>query len=161
MMEKVFISRDDTATFICPECGKTKTADVARYKNMDKVIRVKIKCPCGYSYSVVLEKRRHYRKETNFPGVFTLTKSGKFVDKGRMTVLDLSQSGIKIKLNVMPGVEVGDTLQVEFNLDDKTRTLVRKDTVVRGIFGMKMGLEFVSVNAADPNDKAIGFYLMR
>jgi len=160
-MEKVFISRDNTATFICPECGKTKTANVEKYKQIDKVVKVKIKCPCGYAYTVVLEKRRHYRKETNFSGVYTHIASGKEAGRGRITIVDISQSGLKLKLCVAPKMEAGDKLIVEFHLDDKAKTLIKKEGIVRSLFGMKIGLEFCAVDLSNPYDKAIGFYLMR
>ena len=68
---KVYISKNNTATFVCPNCENTTTADVTRYAKMDKTVRVNIKCRCGQNFNAVLEKRRRYRKNTRLPGTYT------------------------------------------------------------------------------------------
>jgi len=159
MAEKVFVTENNMAVFECPQCNKAKRADVSRYKDIRQIIRLKVKCPCGHSYKVVLERRRHYRKDVNFPGTYTRVLSDYTEDKGGITVKDLSVSGVKIKLNVAKDFKVGDILSVEFRLNDKQRSSIKKEAVIRKISNPYLGLEFNSVDSSDPSDKAIGFYM--
>ncbi len=160
MIDRVFVTDDKMATFVCPECGNTRTADVSDYKQLDKAIRLRIQCSCGNSYSAILERRDKYRKEAKLPGKYTLNLSAKEVDEGTMTVVNISRAGLRIKFKEMPNLEVGTKFLVEFRLDDKQETLIKKDVVVKYISAHSVGTEFCSISSSDPKDKAIGFYLL-
>jgi len=159
MAEKVFVTGNNMALFECPQCNKGKSVDVSKYKDLRQVVRIKVKCPCGHSYKVVLERRKHFRKDINFPGTYTHVLPDYNEDKGGMTVKDLSRSGIKIKLSVEKDFKIGDILSVEFRLNDKQRSLIKKDAVIRKISNPYFGLEFNALDSSDPSDKAIGFYM--
>jgi len=156
MTEKVYITRKQMATFICPQCQKSKTVDVSKYANLDKIVKVKVTCPCGYRYTSILEKRKKYRKETNLAGSFVHLVDGRQAGGGLMTVKDLSTSGLKIQVNTEHRCTVGDVVLVEFYLDDNHHTLIRKKVIVRNIVGSYIGTEFAPTEAID---KALGFYL--
>ncbi len=158
MTEKVFVTGNNMAVFECPQCNKAKRVDVSRYKDIRQVVRIKVKCSCGHSYRVVLERRKHFRKGVNFSGTYTKVLPDYREDKGGMTVKDLSRAGVKIKLNVKKDFKIGDILSVEFSLDDKQRSLIKKEAVVKIISNSYLGLEFNSIDSSDPSDKAIGFY---
>ena len=140
MSQKAFIAKDNTATFVCPECQKSKTADVSKYKHIETAVRVKFKCPCGHSYSVLLERRKHIRKHLNLSGIFINKKNS---ERGNMTVTDLSRSGLRLKLNFSQDLKPGDKLDLEFTLDDKLRSLVKKEVVVRSVNDLSVGVEFI------------------
>ena len=77
-----------------------------------------------------------------------------------MTVVDISRGGLQLQLNQAPRFKIGDTIYVEFSLDDQLRTLIEKDVVVRKIDGNKIGTEFLTaLHNSNPADKALGFYL--
>ena len=156
MTEKVYITSKKMATFICPLCQKSKTVDVSKYASLDKIVKVKVTCPCGYGYTSILEKRKKYRKETNLPGSFVHLVDGRRVGGGLMIVKDLSTSGLKIHTNAQHNCAVGDVVLVEFSLDDTHRTLIKKKVIVRNIVGQNLGTEFAPTEAID---KALGFYL--
>jgi hypothetical protein len=156
MSEKVYITSKQMATFICPKCKKSKTVNVSKYASLDKIVKVKVTCPCGYGYTSILEKRKKYRKATNLPGSFVLLMDGKQVSGGLMTVRDLSKSGLKIQINTQHKCQVGDVILVEFYLDDTQRTLIKKKVIARNIVGPNIGTEFAPTEAVD---KALGFYL--
>ncbi len=159
MPQKVFITDDKMATFICPECSETKAADVSKYKQINKEVRLKIKCACGFSYSVLLERRQQFRKTTAFPGKYTSLPSSGSIQQGDLTVKDISRTGLKLELKMMPGFIVGDRLSVEFRLDDKQKTMIKKEVVVKKISNRFVGSEFCSLDPSNPSDKALGFYL--
>ena len=159
MTQKIFLADNSTATLLCPECNQSKTADLSKYKDLNKSVRLNIKCPCGNSYSVVLERRRHYRKEVGLPGTYTFSPPERARQKGAVTVKDLSRSGLKLVFKTMPELELGSILDVEFRLDDKRKSLIRKKVVVRRLGGPSVGVEFESFDQSDPSDNALGFYL--
>jgi hypothetical protein len=156
MTEKVYVTSKQMATFICPLCQKSKTVNVSKYASLDKMVKVKVTCPCGYGYTSILEKRKKYRKATNLPGSFVHLVEGRPTRGGLMKVKDLSTSGLKIHVNTEHHCAVGDIIQVEFSLDDSHRTLIRKKVIVRNIVGQTIGTEFAPT---EPIDKALGFYL--
>lgn len=151
-MKKVYINEKNIATIVCPKCEKTKSVDVTEYKDIDKAIRVKFKCACGYSDTILLERRKFYRKETKLHGVYTCEE-----ERGLMTVTNISRSGLKIRLNVKRDLKVGDKLFVEFHLDDKERSLIKKKGVIKYTKGPYIGIEFTSIEQFDK----IGAYLIK
>ena len=156
MVETVFVTSKQMATFICPKCQKSKTVNVSKYATLDKIVNVKVTCPCGYGYTSILEKRKEYRKAANLPGAFIHLIDGLQAGSGLMKVRDLSTSGLKIHINTQHHCTVGDVIQVEFSLDDSHRTLIKKKVIVRNIVGQNIGTEFAPTEVLD---KALGFYL--
>ena len=153
----IYISNKNTATFRCPECGKTRTADVSQYTATDKKITVTCKCACGHRFRCRLEKRRQYRKGADLPGRFTLIGENGPEDSGLVKVVDISSSGLKLKMNVPRAFPVGTRLLVEFHLDDRKRTPMEKRVIVRNVSGLYVGVSFLPSEMDDP---ALGFYLM-
>lgn len=157
MIEKVFITSNNTATFVCPQCGNVTTANVAKFAATDKRITVKARCSCGHNFTVSLEKRRQYRKSTDLPGNYYHLRGNGDEDKGIMRVVDISSTGLKLKLNVARPFDIGDRLRVEFHLDDKRRTFLEKKVIVRNVKQNLVGTAFAPGEAEDPS---LGFYLM-
>ena len=76
-----------------------------------------------------------------------------------MIVTDVSRTGLKIKINTKRDFFIGDKLIVEFHLDDKNRSLIKKECIIKKAFGREFGIEFIYVHPSDPNERAIGFYM--
>jgi len=157
MISKIYISDSGHATFTCPQCETTKTVDVSQYAKMDQTVKVKSRCACGNTWTSVLEKRKQYRKGVSLLGTFTHTVDGNPLNKGTMTIIDLSAGGLKLKLDRPIDLREGHRLYVEFHLDDNRRTLIKKNLLVRNVDGIYIGAAFSST---DPHDPALGFYLM-
>ena len=156
MTEKVYISSQQMATFVCPKCSRSKTVNVSKYAHLDKMIKINVKCPCGHAYTSILEKRKQYRKETHLSGTYVHFQDGRPVNRGLMTVKDISATGMKLQLNVQLVCDLGDPLDVEFRLDNRNRTLIKKRVIVRNLSDPYIGVEFGPTEALD---KALGFYL--
>ena len=60
----------------------------------------------------------------------------------------------------MPNLKVGTKFAVEFRLDDKKETLIKKDVIVKNMSDLFIGAKFCSLGPHASNDKAIGFYLL-
>lgn len=162
MVEKVFLTKNNTATVICPNCNLSKTADVSTYKDINKQARINVKCKCGHSFSVMLDRRESYRKDIELPGNYIYMSSEGTTEKGTLFVKDISRTGLKFKLKVDPKFSVGENISIKFQLDNKQKTLIKKEVVIKKIFKSKIiGSEFCSISPSDPNDKAIGFYLFQ
>ncbi len=156
---KVFITSEGKATFVCPECERSRTVAVACHAKLANAARVRVKCPCGHCYPVSLERRRYFRKAVNLNGSFCRTVNGRQVERGAMAVRDLSRTGLRMRLTHYPPLQVGDTLVVEFHLDDRQHSLIRKEGIVRRIDGRELGTEFIGPEIVDASSRAIGFYL--
>lgn len=154
MNEKIFANQEDkSATIICPQCGKIKQTDVARFLEVQSSVRLKCRCSCGFSHVAELERRKYIRKKSNFPGRFRRAENGR---QGVMTVCDVSRSGLKLRVNGSEQFRIGDELSVEFRLDDSLRSLIKKDVIIRKIDASFLGVEFSSMEHYDQ----LGAYLM-
>ena len=157
MLQKVFITSSNTATFVCPQCGNVTTTDVSKYAFGKQKVTVKCRCNCGHQFDVSLEKRRQYRKSTDLPGTYFYRDPNGELDKGGMRVVDVSSTGLKLKLNVARNFTVGELMRVEFYLDDNRKTFMNKKVIVRNVQKDLVGTSFAPMEGDDPN---LGFYLM-
>ena len=158
MAEIIYINDDNTATFVCPKCQKTGIKDLTEYLQRKKSNRLKARCGCGHSYEVFLEKRKKFRKQTDLLGSYTYIPGNSNIPDhtGSMNVKNISFSGIRIKLKMMPRFKVGDILSVEFRLDDTNRSQIKKKVLVKNLKGLNVGLAFTS---PQNHDNVLGFYL--
>jgi len=158
MVQKVYISSSNTATFQCPACGTVKTADVSQYANATQTISVNCSCPCGHTFRCRLEKRKQYRQGADLPGKFIVMGEHGPEDTGLIKIVDLSATGMKLQMTVPREFPLGAELMVEFRLDDRERTQMKKRVTVRNVSGLFVGCAFHPNELDDP---ALGFYLMR
>lgn len=158
MVKKTYVTDDHKATFVCDVCQHAKIADVSRYKDIGKALTVKCKCKCGHRFEVTLEKRSMIRKPVNLAGTYTHISSLGDKIEGPMTVRNLSRKGLQMELSSDHGFQVGDTLDVDFRLDDNSRSPVLKVIIVRNVRGHRLGAEFTEAGAFD---KMLGLYLMK
>jgi transposase-like protein len=154
---KAFIDSEGKAVIKCPECHEVRIVDVKGYSKLEHFVRFKVKCPCGHTFKVILERREYFRKPVNLKGVCLLRNGAVRAD---IKIHDLSRKGLRIELMKEASLKVGDKVKVEFRLDDENKTLIRKDAVVRTIMGRFFGMEFFSLDPHNVYDKALGFYLM-
>lgn len=151
---KIFLNDDGGASFVCPQCGRSSKRDVSKYLNIDSPLKLKCRCKCGHSYGVQLERRKYVRKKTKLSGKFLTKDNSK---KGLMKIVDMSQSGLKMFLNVEPDFFAGDELVLEFKLDNRERDLVTREVIVRSIKGKEVGVEFMNDEHYDRLGKYIAF----
>ena len=155
-LPRTFITKKDKATFTCPSCGKAEIKDVARFKDVDKpYIIVKCKCPCGHTYRMRLERRQEIRKNVGFVGTFTAGEKG-MDTQGRMTIMDISRSGLRFKTHLPYQFEKDEKVFLEFTLENEEQSLIKREVVVRGQHGTSVGASFVSRNHYDK----LGAYLL-
>ena len=71
---KVHVGDNNTATLICPACGAVKHFAADRYRHSRHTISVR--CRCQQVFSLLLDFRRHYRKQTSLPGTYEILSEG-------------------------------------------------------------------------------------
>ncbi|MFC1830360.1 hypothetical protein ACFL0O_12220, partial [Thermodesulfobacteriota bacterium] len=178
------VNSENVAVIKCPECSKSTPVDMSKYMELKQVIRFNAKCECGNAYIVIICKRDKIRKKTNLSGSYTNLSPGKERQKGQLTVLDVSNTGLKTKISQLKiklkdhdmttskdvkvtfghktqksdrDLNVGDILEVEFHLDNAKRSLVTKEVIIRWINMPYMGVEFTDKSIWD---SSLGFYMM-
>ena len=143
-LPRTFMTEKNTAAFTCPKCNKVRIMDVSQFKDINKAsIKVKCKCTCGHKYSVILERRKEIRKEVNFPGTYYAYERGMEV-KGRITIRDLSRSGLRFKMDLPRQFKVGETIMLEFTLNDRDQSVIKRQVIVRSQFDKFVGVSFQS-----------------
>ncbi len=155
-IQKSFVTTDNQATLCCPKCGLTKIIAAGKYQKKKHVI--KVRCNCKYAFATLLDFRRHYRKEVEFEGTYTMIEPAGGI--GRLSVLNISRSGVGFAIGFTvagkTAFKVGQRARIEFDLDDKNQTPINKVVVIRTISEKYVGCEFVDHQELD---KSLGFYL--
>ncbi len=164
MEKSIFVNVDNTATFICPECHKSKTVDVSDFIGSRGTVKLRYRFKCrvcvdergGYKNSgiAILERRRYYRKEVSLAGKVVL-------EKGivKVSITDLSRTGVRFNPLQQAEFPEGGTVVLKFRLDNKSGTMITKKVRILSVDKRGVGAEFLSVDESDLSDKAIGFYL--
>ena len=151
--QKAFVREDGTTVLKCPHCRHARTVSVQKIKDKKKVIKVKFSCQ--KSYSVSLELRKMYRKNTNLNGRYVNLSIED--DTGVMIVKDVSMGGIGFDAVGNNRIQANHELEVTFTLDDTHSSVIKKQVVVKIVRGSFVGCEFLH---AHEYDKALGFYLL-
>ncbi len=161
MTQKIFMTKNMEAVFNCPECGNEKKMDVAKFTHVDKEIKLKVTCKCSHVFPIILERRKHVRREVNLSG--TLIKGSK---KYPIQVIDISRQGLKICMEEIMNLKLGDSKLPDLNLDDKViidfilddagKSRVSKEVIVKKIDNKYIGVIFLS----DVHYDKFGTYLL-
>ncbi len=158
---EVFVNKESMALFTCPHCGKMKHVSVAKFKNAKHSLQVK--CSCGKTFPVDLNFRSRFRKDTDLIGYYHHVldeQPDPTVDSSNCKIVNLSLAGIGIELSEDKNLVVGDEVSVEFVLDDKKNSEIKRRFTVRHVGKDRyIGGEFCD-DKQHLYNKTIGFYLM-
>lgn len=141
MANKVAIDGNNQAVFTCPQCGKSKAMDASPHMGKGAIVRIKCTCPCGHTASFALERRKYNRKRVQLSGMILF---GDGSSPKEVTVVNISQKGLKVKHNANFPIRLGRKFFVGFNMDDADNTFVRREVVVKKVYNNSFGAEFVS-----------------
>lgn len=150
---KVHVRDNNTATLICPACGAVKHFAADRYRHGRHTISVR--CRCQQVFSLLLDFRRHYRKQTGLPGTYEILSEGG-VGGGIIHINDISRSGLGFTVSGLHRIEKDQQLQVEFQLNDKKKTVLKRRVLVKSVLHNNIGCQFQD-NAE--MERALGFFL--
>jgi hypothetical protein len=135
---KIFINHNNEGEIVCPKCERTKTIHVSKDRIPLKPIRVK--CNCGYSFSIILEYRQYQRKVVSIPGKLLHRATGDEI--AEIVVTSVSVVGIGFDLRSPALVTENEVYRVVFTLDDSFESTIHEEIVVTRISGKSIGAEF-------------------
>lgn len=160
---KIYLGRNESAILVCPKCQRTMMLDCRDYIDAEAKVHIRHSCACGYSNLVFLERRRTPRKSIRLPGFFAPVSGGV---QRRMTVKNLSRSGLRFELEDAASLHIGQEWMVGFQLEDDARTYIRKTVVIRKIADATHSHADFVPSTTDPtpsekaHDRAISNYLI-
>ena len=149
----VHIRDGNSATLICPGCGLVRQVSVAKFRNDRHTLSVR--CRCGHVYNVLLDFRRHFRKPTSLAGTY-VSRDPAGPGGGVIRIVNISRSGVGFTVSGRHRIEPGQELQIEFQLTDRNKSVLKKPVVVRTVQDNTVGCEFLCTGELD---KALGFFL--
>jgi hypothetical protein len=157
-MQHVYVNPgDETSVIKCSSCGMARTRYVGKFKGSKR--RVRIRCGCQQTFSVVFEFRRSKRKETNIVGHYAKLPEDEQWQK--MLVTNISPGGIGLLAQSTHHLSKGDLLKVKFSLKDSLqRSMIEREAVVRWANNIHVGCEFMASVEYDAVDAIPGYYLM-
>jgi hypothetical protein len=150
---KIFVNNNNDGEIVCPKCEKTKTIHLSKDRIPLKPIRVK--CNCGYSFSILLEYRQYHRKVVNIPGKLLHRETGDEI--AEIVVTSVSVIGIGFDLKSVAPVTENEVYRVVFTLDDSLESTLHEEIVVKRISGKSIGAEF---GDQEKYNYELDFYIM-
>lgn len=150
---KAFVKDNSQATIVCPKCSTAKTISVAEFKDRQHVL--KVKCKCGHAFTLQLEFRQFFRKDTDLKGTYDLNPPAR--GGGIATIVNLSLIGACFEVRGVHDLKIGHKGSLVFTLDNRKETVLYKQVIIRSVEGNRIGCEFVDDRAFE---KELGFYLL-
>jgi len=150
---KVHVRENNTATLMCPACGAVKHIAVDDFRHGQHTISVR--CRCQHVFTVLLDFRRHYRKQTSLPGIYEIISQGG-IGGGIIHINNISRGGVGFTVSGLHRIEKGQELYIEFQLNDKKKTTLKKRVLVKSVLQNTIGCQFKDTVEMD---RALGFFL--
>ena len=150
---KTYVHSDGTATITCPVCSNLKRTSVTALKYEKHVL--KVRCSCNTVFRVLLDYRSHYRKPVNLSGTYTTRHQYKQC-KGLTQITNISTGGLQYRVVGLNRLHPGNILDLDFQLDDKQCSPIKKQALVRYTHKNVVGCEFIDKSDFD---RALAFYL--
>ena len=148
----LFIRDQQEVTIVCPLCHKSRSISVSRFAGRKHCL--KVRCSCTTCFTVNLDFRKFYRKPTDLQGYYNSQEQPR--SEGAARIRDLSVNGVCIETLGNHSMRIGQTGSIDFTLDNKKASRVKKVFLIRAINGNILRCEFVNDRAYD---KDLGFYL--
>ena len=149
----VHVRENNAATLICPACGMVK--HVVADKFQDNRHTVSVRCHCQHVFNVLLDFRRYFRKQISLSGTYIITSEGG-VGGGVIHINNISRGGLGFTISGLHRIEEGQEMLLEFQLNDRKKTILKKPAVVRSVRQNAVGCQFKD-NAE--LDRDLGFFL--
>ncbi|MDY6825043.1 MAG: PilZ domain-containing protein [Thermodesulfobacteriota bacterium] len=161
----VFLTTQSKKTVVsCPNCKTRQEIDISGgISGEEPPQRFPFECPtCHLKSNVCVERRRYYRKPVWFPGTYYKVDETEIT--GDMIVKNISRGGLLLETSIFQKLAREQKLRVEFHLDDKNRSFIQKDVLVRyynkvmvgGTLSTLIGVEFES----DDHPERLNMYFL-
>ena len=135
--QEVAITPEGYVAFTCPYCKTSRTASVARYRDLHAPITVE--CDCEQLFDILIDTRQFYRQHLYLPGTYIPRESSA---PHQIMVKTLSASGVSFHAMSVSPLQVDDEVTLWFQLDDIWQTVVHLRAIVRWVHEAMVGAEF-------------------
>ena len=90
----IYANLSESVTLVCEQCRRNRALRAAAVKDLPQPL--KVQCPCGATFGVNVIIRQFYRKKTRLPGTYVKhdPRTNKILERARMIVEDISQTGL-------------------------------------------------------------------
>ena len=139
---KTVLTQDNETLIECPHCGFQKIINIAKFFKRSKPENFVSKCKCGYSFSVVVERRKFERHYFDTKGSVLCERGRGKPESIAITVKDLSRSGVKFVTEKNEALEAGANIVITFEFNDNRKTSFIKEATVRNAKGKDVRAEF-------------------
>lgn len=153
LIQRVYLDENNFGTVLCQDCQESQHIDFSEFKGQKQPIQ--IKCPCGEIQNVKVDFRKSFRKGTTLFGKYI--KHGDLKEKGTVNIFNLSYGGMGFYIYGNNHLNVGDTITVNFNLDDPNKLTIEKTVEIKNIREKYIGAKFVF--PINRSDKILSTYL--
>lgn len=156
----VFATDDGVCMVTCTQCKRQEPLSISIFEELGWVLR--IVCPCKHTFTINREMRHAYRKAVQFDGLFAkeIDDTNKLaVTKGwsAIEVTNISKRGLNFTTPNARMLNVGELVQVKFNLDNSSKTLIEKSAEIKSIRTNNVGCQF---QGSGKQDVSLGFYFI-
>jgi hypothetical protein len=135
--QEVAITPEGYVAFTCPYCRTSRTASVARYRDLHAPITVE--CACEQLFDILIDTRQFYRQHLYLPGTYIPQES---TLPHQIMVKTLSASVASFHTMSVSSLQVDDEVTLWFQLDDLWLTVVHLRAMVRWVHEAMVGAEF-------------------
>jgi hypothetical protein len=135
--QEVAITPEGYVAFSCPYCRTSRTASVARYRDLHAPVTVE--CECEQLFDILVDTRQFYRQRLHLPGTYIPLES---TTPHQLIVKTLSASGVSFHTLSAAPLQVDDEVTLWFQLDDIWQTTLRLRAVVHWVQDAMVGAEF-------------------
>ena len=146
-LEKMIIAQSNVAQLQCLKCGNSNATVVTQYNSIEeKAVGLHVECACDHSFTVMLDSRKYFQKKLALEGIYR-TENG--LSWGKMIVLDLSRSGMNIKLDKESDIQIDEKSMVDFYIHDNQHSFISKEVAVKSIDNLFIEAKFLSKKPGD------------
>lgn len=152
-MDKIIkVAGKEEIDLVCTKCGNTRQISIGCFTAKDN--RYRIQCKCGYSYTIVIERRKSCRKKTDLRGSYDTEK---FPRKEIVDIIDLSTIGACLVRRDKKDLKCGQIINLSFVLENSERDEIKCKATIRQVKEDKIGVEFLDLSLG--MQKILAFYL--
>lgn len=144
----------------CPNCELQRFLPVTTFEENGWIL--KIDCSCDNTFKVIREQRSTFRKEVQLRGLFNnkqdqYNKMAMSSSWSPIEVTNISKNGLNFTSPRARLLGVGDQIQLQFTLDNSSKSLINKPAQITSIRKSRVGCQF---QGSDKQDVTLGFYFL-
>jgi hypothetical protein len=142
VMVDALVIRSSTNRFAvaCLHCAKAVAVPITPLRQQHAPVNLVCE-DCGHTFQMTRDERRFPRKPFNLAGMLLAVSTHKPL--GRLTITDLSLSGLRGSVTHATPLQVGARYRVVFRLNDALQSEIQEDIVVQQLYDAQtFGAEF-------------------